>query len=419
MYKTHIIGAGVAGLAAAVSLVKKGLPVVVYESGGHAGGRCRSFFDTRLQCTIDNGNHLLLSGNRSVMRYLDDIDASDRLIGPKRAIFHFIDIPSRKRWCVKPNSGPCPWWIFSRKRRVLESRALDYISALNLPFAGKRTVTDCLGKHLLLFERFWEPLAVGVLNTPAQEGAASLLWPVLKETFGKGEAFCRPRIAKVGLSDALVDPAVRFLGLHGITVRFNHRLQAITCSNNRVCALHFPGERIVLNSKDTVLLALPPWSFSPILPELAVPGASQPIVNVHFRLPVPAPMPDDAFLLGVIGGTGQWLFARNDMLSTTTSAASSLTKESADIIARKVWNDVAIALDMNVTLLPAYRVIKEKRATFAQTPGELPHRVKTYMPEIARNLYIAGDWVDTGLPATIEGAIRSGYMATRTLLGNF
>ena len=116
--RTHIVGAGLAGLAAAVALVRRGNAVVLHEASGRAGGRCRSYVDARLGCEIDNGNHLLLSGNKSVMHYLADIGAGAALAGPDLACYPFLDLRTGQSWRLRPNSGALPWWIFDARRRV-------------------------------------------------------------------------------------------------------------------------------------------------------------------------------------------------------------------------------------------------------------------------------------------------------------
>ena len=232
MARTHIIGAGVAGLSTAVSLSGAGQAVTLYEAGGQAGGRCRSYFDARLDRAIDNGNHLLLTGNRSTMRYLAETGATEELVGPASACFPFLDLRTGRGWHLRPGAGRLPWWILDARRRVPDTRVRDYLSGLRLAVAGAdRTVTDCVGESGALFEKFWEPLAVAALNSPVRVGAACLLWPVLRETFGRGEAACRPRIARTGLSGTFVDPALELLRRRGATVRFGVALARHRLSN--------------------------------------------------------------------------------------------------------------------------------------------------------------------------------------------
>src|SRR5215813_4307 len=110
MARAYVIGAGVAGLAAAVALAKEGVSVTLMEGAGQAGGRCRSFFDDVLGCHIDNGNHLLLSGNRSAMAFLDIIGAKNSLAGPNEAVFPFFDLETNERWELKLGASPIPFW---------------------------------------------------------------------------------------------------------------------------------------------------------------------------------------------------------------------------------------------------------------------------------------------------------------------
>src|SRR5690349_20228255 len=116
--RIHIIGAGLAGLATAVRLKDSGADVTLYEAAPRAGGRCRSYVDPRIGVEVDNGNHLLLSGNYAVMSYLDAVGARDRLVGPTSTSFDFVDVRSGLRWSVRPGNGPVPWWILDSRRRV-------------------------------------------------------------------------------------------------------------------------------------------------------------------------------------------------------------------------------------------------------------------------------------------------------------
>src|SRR5437764_14644400 len=128
----HVVGAGLAGLAAAIALASEGRRVQLYEAAPHAGGRCRSYFDSELGCRIDNGNHLLLSGNHSALDYLDRIGALGTVEGPGEPVFPFVDTTSGERWTLRPNRGVVPWWVLRAKQRVPQTRVRDYLAVLAL-----------------------------------------------------------------------------------------------------------------------------------------------------------------------------------------------------------------------------------------------------------------------------------------------
>lgn len=411
--RVHVVGAGVAGLAAAVSLARAGRSVVLYDSAGHAGGRCRSYFDTHLDRRIDNGNHLMLSGNWAIRDYLAMVGAVDSLTGPEDASFPFRDLRSGETWTVRPDPGPVPWSILFGPGRVPGASLGEYLRGLKLACAGAdATVSECLAGPGTVFERFWEPLAVGVLNTPAEAASARLLWPVIRETFGRGRAACRPLMARVGLSESFVDPALEYLAGKGADIRLNSRLRALDIGDGRVRVLEFSGAPVVLEPEDQVVLAVPAWAAEDLVPGLTAPQGAHAIVNAHFLLA--APLPAAPPLVGLVGGTSQWVFLRGDVASVTVSAADALAGEANETIAAKVWPEVRAALGIAGEGLPPWRIVKEKRATIVQSPAEDRRRP---MPRTAwRNLILAGDWTATGLPATIEGSIRSGFRAAELIV---
>ncbi len=410
MTNVHVIGAGLAGLAAAVRLASRGHKVTVHEGAGHAGGRCRSYFDDQLQMTIDNGNHLLMSANHEALSFLKIIGSEDSLEGPDDAVFPFFDVRTGQHWRVEPNKGLIPWWIFDKTKRVPGTTPLDYLSIGKFAFAGKsKTVDDLVTRDHPLYETFFEPFTIAVLNTSTAKGCAPLLWNVLIRTFAKGADGCRPLVAKEGLSESFVDPALAYLEKMGAAVHFNRRLREITRDGNRVTGLRFTKDDVAVADDDHVVLAIPPVPAQSALPELEVPTEFNAIVNAHMKLP-PHNRPNEyQLLLGVIGGTADWIFRRGDIVSLTVSAADELAEKSADEISDALWQDTAKALNLDVLDKPAIRIIKEKRATFAQTPDQVAKRPKTKSKW--RHLWLAGDWTDTNLPATIEGAITSGFRA--------
>lgn len=158
---------------------------------------------------------------------------------------------------------------------------------------------------------------------------------------------------------------------------------------------------------------MPPWAANELVPGLDVPEDSRAIVNAHFRLAAPASLPGGAQILGLVGGQAQWIFLRGDVASVTVSAGDALAANPPDDIAARLWRDVAQVLNLPAAP-PPHRIIKERRATPAQTPNFVAHRQRAQTAW--SNLFLAGDWTETRLPATIEGAIGSGVRAARLAL---
>jgi len=412
----HVIGAGLSGLSCALRVALAGRRVAVYEASGHPGGRCRSYHDEAIDRLIDNGNHLLLGGNEAVRAYLADIGCAHRLVEIAPATFPFLDLGTGAYWELRPAGGLLPLWIFDRSRRVAGSRAGDYVrDGLALARARpEQTVAECVSRSSVLFERLWQPMARAALNTDATEASATLLWRVVWATILKGEAASRPLVIADGLSATLIDPAVDTLRHLGGELRFHARLRGIEHYKNRVIALHFPEGLLRLGDEDAVVLALPPDACAELWPEAKPPQESRAIVNAHYRLDEKVSLPGGRPFLGLVGSEAQWLFARGDVLSVTVSAADALADKPGFEIATLLWSECARALGRNVGRLPPWRIIKEKRATFAQTPAMLARRAVTTTS--LANLVLAGDWTQTGLPATIEGSVRSGFTAAEAVL---
>jgi squalene-associated FAD-dependent desaturase len=406
-----VVGAGLAGLSAAVSLAGAGAHVVLSEAAKQAGGRCRSYRDGLLDMVIDNGNHLVLSGNPAVGRYLHAIGAEDRLTGPGRPEFPFFDLAMGQRWTLRPNDGPLPWWILSAGRRVPGTSFRDYLVLVTLMrrHPGRRIdeVIRCDG---ILWDKFLRPLLVSALNTAPEEASADLAGAIVRETLAKGGRQIYPLVATPSLAAAFVDPALDRLHQSGAEIRLGRSLRAVRLEADKVTGLTFDEGEETLGPQDRVIFAIPPWTVQKLLPGVTAPDVFRAIVNAHFRTVPPADAP---IMVGLIGGTAEWVFAFNDRLSVTVSAADYLMEMGIDALTLLLWRDVSAVHNLSGPVPPC-RIVKEKRATFAATPAQDAMRppVRTSWT----NLFLAGDWIDTGLPATIEGALRSGETAATLAL---
>lgn len=411
--RVHIIGAGMAGLSAALQLALMGRKVTLYDSAPYAGGRCRSYFDKGLDCRIDNGNHMLFSGNVAAQDYLELSGGAAHMTRHSEPLFPFMDLASGERWSVRMNRGRFPRWLFDAKRRIPGTRPQDYLEGFKLFLAGENdTVAQTLNPNSLLYKRLWEPLAIAALNTELESASARLMAGVMAQSLAAGGAACQPMIPKIGLSESLVQPCLETVRAQGGEIHFGKRLRGLQVSSGgRVEKLDFATESVDLEEGEWVVLAVPAWVAQELIPTLAAPTAFRSIANAHYRIEAPS---NPAGFTGLVGSLAEWVFVKPGVVSVTISAADRYEESDNEAWAVAVWKDVAKLFDLDPVKIPPCRIVREKRATIAATPDQNRLRPTAYIGW--KNLALAGDWTATSLPSTIEGAIRSGVKAAQVVM---
>ncbi|MBV8972115.1 MAG: FAD-dependent oxidoreductase, partial [Sphingomonadaceae bacterium] len=307
---------------------------------------------------------------------------------------------------LRPNAGRVPWWALAAGRRVPGTRVGDYLPLGRLLRApAGATIADVIPTAGPLWDGLLATFFRSALNTPPEVASARLAGAIVRETILAGGAATRPRYAVPTLAAAFVEPALAYLRSRESTVRLATRVRAVEQADGRVAALRLGEETVAVEAGDAVIVATPPWIAADLLPGLTVPDAFHAIVNAHFAV---APPPGVPAILAVNGGTAEWLVAHGDRVSVTVSAADALAARDRAEIAAALWADIRAAYRWDAPM-PPFQIVKEMRATFAATPAQDTRRPAAWTG--VANLFLAGDWTQTRLPATIEGAIRSGATA--------
>ena len=402
--RTHIVGAGIAGLSAALAVTADGDEAVLYEAAPAPGGRCRTITPAT-GFAHDNGTHVLFAANRRALALLKTVGARDRWIEPEPGGLPLYDGRTGETRRV----GLSPWSWLRPSRRPQGLAFADLSRILRLVFASRDCPVAAVVGQRPILDSLIEPLTVAILNTPASDASSLRLACAMRKLLQPGAG--RLLVARNGLSEDLVQPAVAALEARGAAVLTGQRLRAILTNDERVIGLTLTDRTVALGPHDRVILALPPWEVERLLPALPVPRAFEPILNVHYRLPgLPRPR-----FIGFTGLVAQWALVRPDHVSVTVSAARSVIERDAGDLAGAIWREIApalqgLGLDAAAERPPEARVVKERRATIRQAAVPLPQ--PPLLP--LTNLALAGDWIGS-LPATIESAVLAGEQAAALL----
>ena len=409
----HIVGAGFSGLSAAVHLsAASDADIVVHERAVRAGGRRRSFYDEAMGLTIDSGNYFVLSSWRSSVATIAAIGAAEQWREEPSAEIPFADMASGERWRLRPNAGRIPWWVLFPGRRAPRTLAKDYFQVAKLLRASpSAVVADFAPTEGPAAERIWRPFAQAGLHVEPSRASARLAGALLGEILGSGGRGARMLFPVGDFSRAFVVPALKHLRQREVAIRFERELRKLEFDGDRVVALEFEHDRIDLAPEDALILAVPPWIASALAPEISAPTEFAATLTAHFAMPPPPGAPR---VLGIVNGPFPWLFCYPDHISVGVRDAGAVLEAPREQVAVDYWR-AAAALTGLSDELPAWRIIRQRRAGFLATPEQDALRPTCETPW--RNLFLAGAYVQNGLPESIESSLRSGEVAARCTAG--
>lgn len=443
MHKQVVIfGGGLAGLSAAVQSIEQQWRPIILESSGSVGGRARSFFARDISTTIDNGQHAFSPAYHKTLEFLKQIDRQMPIDFQERLLvnYYFRDASVFR---FRAARLPAPFHFLLP---LLRQAPLTMREKLRLAGLGKRlyltpqeTLERLSVKEWLYDQRavdrtyklLWEPLTLATLNTCPDQACAALLHRVLRDAFMKSARMSGLGLSGVPLSNIFAEPATSFIKKNGGQVLVHHRVSEVRIAGNQPVEVICQNGRTV--SADAIISCLPPYALdrvlqqSQLLPEVLATLPEfrySPIItiNIWTRKPLPFEFP-----AAFVDSTLQWLFrlpfdksANQFGYTIVISAADQLVSKTPQAIMESAIGELETFSKQEINLsadIVQWKVIKEKKATFVQSP-----QAESLRPGPATsldNFYLAGDWTDTGLPATIEGAVISGKAAVAQMIASY
>ncbi|HEY6897014.1 MAG TPA: hydroxysqualene dehydroxylase HpnE [Rhodocyclaceae bacterium] len=423
--RVAIVGAGYAGLAAAVELAAAGIAVDVFEASRSLGGRARAAEIEGI--TLDNGQHILVGAYRETLRLMRQVGADPETLLlrlPLRLSYPGVLRVAAPTW---PKPWPAPLHLAAAllgahglnwREKLAAARLMQFLKGCryrlkaDMPMAE---LMDRLAQPPRLRRYFWDPLCIATLNTPVEYASAQIFANVLRDTLGAERAASDLLIPRVDLSALFPEPAAAWLQQRGISVQRGRRIEALA-HDGRQFQLDGQG------SYSHTILAVAPHHLAPLLPpglealrEQLAQLSYEPIVTAWLQYPAKVQLPEP--MIGYGDGLAQWIFDRGQLdgpaglLAVVISAQGRHRELGNEALCAALHGELAgLIADLPSPLWS--RVVTEKRATFACTPGQQRPAMRTAIP----GLLLAGDHVASDYPATIESAIRSGIAAAREVI---
>lgn len=427
-----VVGGGWAGLAAAVELARHGEPVTLVEAADRLGGRARRVDYRGYQ--VDNGQHLVIGAYRALLGLLAAIGVPEERIFERRPLELWLRSPREPEVRLRLPRLPAPLHLFAGLARASGLSPRERWQALRfcLRLRAHPPAEDCSVRSLLeragqpatLVRRLWEPLCLATLNASADVASAEVFRRVLRDAFAYRRADSDLLIARTDLGRLLPEPARDFILARGGRICLGQRVTALEARGDRVTGVRLAGGASL--DAAHVVLAVPPEACLRLvrpLPALQALAArlermqSAPICTVYLRYPPQTTLPFP--LIGLHGGAAQWVCdlgaaGRPGLMSVVISGPGDHLETPRARLVDRVGAELAAHFPAWPAPVEGF-VLRERRATFLSAVGVNAMRPSCETPY--RNCHVAGDATDTGYPATLEGAVRSGLACARRILG--
>jgi squalene-associated FAD-dependent desaturase len=424
MKKTVVIGSGFAGLTAATYLSNNNHKVRLLEASPKPGGRAYSFKDNDTSCIIDNGQHILMGCYKETLEFLKLVSADINLIRQRNLLITFV----KENFTLYDLNASCFFYPLNLLNAFLNYSAVSfYEKILFLKFFGKLyfysdeelkklSVIEWLRKENQtenLIMSFWEILAIGALNSDINKASAKIFADIIKEIFFRGNKAATIILPSTGLTETYCCDALRFIESRLGEISFSEQVTGLEIKDDRIVGIITPDK--IIKDFDFVISAVPLYSLIKILGndnflnDLSFNYSS--ILTAHLFLKKNR---FENTFYGLIGSPVQWVFNKGTHLTVVISNADVYMENSKEEIFEMVLGELKKYILLEKNEVTSYTIIKEKRATFIPSNDILDKRPGSVTP--FKNFFLAGDWVNTGLPATIEGAVKSGKTAAEYVI---
>jgi len=427
-----IIGAGWAGLAAAVKLTQQGLKVMLFESAKQAGGRARAVSFNNNE--VDNGQHLLIGAYTESLDLMKTVGINIET-SLKRLPLLLTVIGPNNKLILKAPALPAPLHLLYALITAKGLTFKDRVAAVNFGLYLKKNnyqleqdiSVDELFKVSkqtdVLIRQLWDPLCLSIMNTPIKEASANVFMTAFKDAFTNKRKDADLLLPTTDLSNLFPNAAVKYIENNGGKVYLKSRVENIEISNNEITAVKAKIDDDKLSIKTSqVIIATAPQNLNKLITEHSTLNSIsniveqfnyEPIVTLYLQYSEEIRLTQS--MIGLSNTLSQWVFDRGSfcqqagLISVVISASGEHMAMDDDTLTQLVHNEISILFTSKPTLIKSF-VIREKKATFACTVN-----INDIRPANATNvkgLFLAGDYTNTGYPATLEGAVRSGLKAS-------